>query len=145
MKHLTISVTVAVLSLAAPLHRASGALGKSTVGTSARVVRLVLRDGASRIVRLEGVGCDETICSRVAIGTRTIGNVSVNRTQFGEIAAVQDICDDEAVFVFKNGARRHMSIVRDNRVLYVIDADGRPQKINLGRLVSIDFDVQASR
>jgi hypothetical protein len=135
---------VATFALVMPLQTVHGAPSKDA-GAMTRTVRLELRDGSSKLVELDGVGCDESICSRVAVGARTVGNVVVNRTKFADITAVKNITGETAVFVFKDGTTRQVSVIPDNRMLYVIDSARRTRKIHLGELISIDFDVRAAR
>jgi hypothetical protein len=108
------------------------------------VIQLWFRDGSGQTVQLNGVGCDESICSRTIVNTRAVGRAAVDHTRLDEIALVRDINDGDAVVVLKDGSTRRVSVVPDNRVLYVIGADGRRQKIRLGQLTSIQFDVHQS-
>ena len=136
-----LSMILATFALVMPLQTVHGAPSKNA-GAMLRAVRLELRDGSSKLVQLDGVGCNESICSRVAVTSRTVGNVMVNRTLFADISAVRDITGGSAVFVFKNGTTRRVSIIPDNRVLYVIDA-GHSQKIGLDDIRAVDFSVDA--
>jgi hypothetical protein len=138
------SAVLALALLAVPLHVVGGPARGSTA-QAARLVRVGLKDGSSKIVRFDGVGCNESICSRVAVNSRTVGDVIANRTRFDDIAAIQEICDDTALFVFKDGTKRRVSVVPDNRVLYVIGADGNTQKISLAGVLSIDFNPSNSK
>jgi hypothetical protein len=135
---LCISAGLAAILFAVSPHVVSGA-ASSDADQAPRPVRVTLRDGSSKVVRLDGVGCDESICSRVAVVSRTVGNIIMDRTRFETIAAVREIADNSAVFVLRDGRIRRVSVVPDNRVLYVIAADGRRQKIGLRELQSIDF------
>jgi hypothetical protein len=139
------SVVLAVVLFIVPLHVVSGTPAKESMVQAARLVRLDLRDGSSKVVRLDGVGCDVSICSRVAVNSRTVGNVVVNRTRFDTIAAIREISDDSAVFVSKDGSTRRVSVIPDNRVLYVIASDGHTQKIGLRQVKSIQFNPMDSQ
>jgi hypothetical protein len=146
MKRLiAISVVSAAVLFIVPLHVVSGAPSKESAAQGTRLVRLGLQDGSSNVVRLDGVGCDESICSRVAVNSRSVGNAIVNRTRFDTIAAIREIADDSAVFVLKDGTARRVSVIPDNRVLYVIAADGHTQKIGLRQVKSIQFDPKDSQ
>jgi hypothetical protein len=114
------------------------------VKDSGRLIRLNVRDGSTLIVTLDGVGCDDTICSRVAVNARSLGNVIANRTRFADIAAIRDISEAAATFVLRDGTTHRLSVVPDNRVLYVFDANHRAQKISLQRLTSVEFDATGS-
>lgn len=136
---LTCAVLAAILA-AVPLYAKRGARTDSPQH-SLRVIRLTMRDGSSRVGQLDGVGCEERICSRVAVNTRLLGNVIANPTHFADIAAIRAISDATATFVLKDGTTRQLSVVPDNRVLYVLDAHRRTQKIDLRRVVSVDFNA----
>lgn len=146
MKRLiAISVVSTAALLIVPLHVVSGAPGKESTAQGTCLVRLGLHDGSSKVVRLDGVGCDEWIYYRVAVNSRAVGNVIINRTRFDTIAAIREIADDSAVFVLKDGTTRRVSVIPDNRVLYVSAADGRTQKIGMRQVQSIDFNPKGSK
>src|SRR5581483_4520648 len=64
--------------------------GQSIQGhVSSLVARLTMHDGATRTVRLEGVGCSQSICSRTAIKAKTASDTLV-RTWFDSLAAIKD-------------------------------------------------------
>jgi hypothetical protein len=118
---------------------ASPARGSAHEQPSSPVARLVLRDGTCRLVRLEGVGCFESICSRVAVRNRSVGDMTANLTPFDMISGMKDMTDDEALFVLNDGSTRRVSINRDNRVLYIANPDGRHEKIEFRDVKSLDF------
>ena len=140
MRTLMTSAIAAAILTAIPMYaeRASS----ERVEQSGQLIRLNVRGGSSQVVTLDGVGCDETICSRVAVNARSLGNVIANRTRFADIAAIRDISEAAATFVLRDGTKRRLSVVPDNRVLYVFDANHRAQKIGLQRLMSVEFDAQ---
>src|SRR5215471_19827080 len=141
MRTFMTSAVLATILTAMPMYAEHGAPSKH-LEHAGQVIRLNVRDGSSQIVTLDGVGCDETICSRVAVNARSLGNVIANRTRFADIAAIRDISEAAATFVLKDGTTHQLSIVPDNRVLYVFDANHRPQKISLQRLTSVEFDAK---
>lgn len=130
-----------LLVLLTPLTNVSAASTAESHVPVHRLVRLTLRDGSFRIARLDGVGCNESLCSRIAMNTQTIGSAVVNHTRLADVAALRSIDGAGALFVFRDGSTHWLSVVPDNRVLYVIGADGRIQKVGLSRLTSIDFDI----
>ena len=140
MRTFVTSAMLATMLTAMPMYAERGATGEP-VDHAGRLIRLNVRDGSSQVVTLDGVGCDETICSRVAVNARSLGNVIANRTRFADIAAIRDISEASATFVLKNGTTHRLSVVPDNRVLYVFDANHRAQKISLERLTSVEFDA----
>ena len=96
-------------------------------------------NGASETITLEGVGCSEAICSRVAVRTKADDDPRVARTWFDTIAAIRDITSKDAVFVLKDGTTRRLSVVHDNRFLYFADERGGERKIDLAGIKSIEF------
>ena len=142
MRTLMTSAIAAAILTAIPMYaeRASS----ERVEQSGQLIRLNVRGGSSQVVTLDGVGCDETICSRVAVNARSLGNVIANRTRFADIAAIRDISEDAATFLLRDGTKRRLTVVPDNRVLYVFDANHRAQKISLQRLTSVEFDATGS-
>ena len=140
MRTFLTSAILATILTVMPMYAERGA-PSGHVEHAGQLIRLNVRDGSSQIVTLDGVGCDETICSRVAVNARSLGNVIANRTRFADIAAIRDISEATATFVLKDGTTRRLSVVPDNRVLYVFDANHRAQKISLQRLTSVDFNA----
>jgi hypothetical protein len=140
-------VTAAVLATiltVIPMYADRGASSEH-VEHAGTLIRLNARDGSSQMVTLDGVGCDETICSRVAVNARSVGNVIANRTRFADIVAIRDISEGTATFVLRDGTIHRLSVVPDNRVLYVLDANHRAQKIGLQRLTSVEFNAPQPR
>jgi hypothetical protein len=126
---------------------ASGALrtvpSEAQAGRSSIVARMTLVDGSSRTVAFDGVGCSEAMCSRVAIRGKAGGDSRVTRTWFDTIATIKDITSEDALFVLKNGTARRLSVVHDNRFLYVADPNGVGEKIDLAGVKSVEFLAQA--
>jgi len=143
MRTFMTSAVLATILTAMPMYAERGASSEHAEHTG-QLIRLNVRDGSSQIVTLDGVGCDETICSRVAVDARSVGNVIANRTRFADIAAIRDISEGTATFVLKDGTTHRLSVVPDNRVLYVFDANHRAQKISLQRLTSVEFNTSGS-
>src|SRR6516164_1781987 len=143
MRRFMTSAMLTTILTAMPMYAEPGAQSEH-VEHAGQLIRLNLRDGSSQTVTLDGVGCDETICSRVAVNARSLGNVIANRTRFADIAAIRDISESTATFVLKDGTTHRLAVVPDNRVLYVFDANHRSQKISLQRLTSVEFDTSGS-
>jgi hypothetical protein len=109
-------------------------------GDSARrVARMTLASGGSRTVTLEGVGCSDTICSRVVVLSRPKGDSRSTKTSLDAIAVIKEITADDALFVMKNGTTQRLSVVRDNRFLYFADERGAAGKIDLAGVASVEF------
>jgi hypothetical protein len=143
MRSFMTSAVLATILMAMPMYAERRAPSEH-LEHAGQVIRLNVRDGSSQIVTLDGVGCDETICSRVAVNARSLGNVIANRTRFADIAAIRDISEAAATFVLKDRTTHRLSVVPDNRVLYVFDANHRAQKISLQRLTSVEFNASGS-
>lgn len=104
-------------------------------GMTAKVTQL---DGVTRTVKLEGVGCSASICSRTAIKGKSAHDAIVE-TWFDSIAAITDTTDKDALFVMRDGAQRRMSLMTDFRVLYVTNPSGVAEKLDLAKVKSIEF------
>ncbi len=114
--------------------------GQQTVGghLSGLAATITMRDGATRTVRLEGVGCPQAICSRTAIKAKT-GADSLVQTWFDSLAAITDTTPSDALFVLKDGTSRRMSLVYDFRVLYLANRLGGTERLDLAKVQSIEF------
>jgi hypothetical protein len=97
-----------------------------------------MRDGATRTVKLEGVGCARSICSRTAIKAKTQAD-SLVRTWFDSLAAIKDTTASDALFVLKDGTSRRMSLVNDFRVLYLATSLGGTDRLDLARVRAVEF------
>ena len=98
MRTFMTSAVLATILTVMPMYAERG-VPSEHVERAGQSIRLNVRDGSSQIVTLDGVGCDETICSRVAVNARSLGNVIANRTRFADIAAIRDISEGTATFV----------------------------------------------
>jgi hypothetical protein len=100
---------------------------------------VTMADGTTRVIRLEGVGCTVSVCSRVRAKETKAGSLWLD-----EIASLREISQNEdgsvqAVAIFKDGSRRATSIIDGNRILYVDGRSGRIERLDLSRLTQIDF------
>ena len=100
--------------------------------------KLALADGTTQMVRLQGVGCSVSMCSRTMIRS-TADRGSVQSTQLNQIAAIHDTSDGQTEFVMKDGSARRLAIVPENRYLYFERTHGAPAKVDLGHLKSLEF------
>lgn len=99
---------------------------------------LTMTDGTTRAVNLEGVGCPESMCSRVK--ARELAN-SIWLDGLASVSGISQTAGPvTATFKFKNGTERQASIVATNRVLYVQRPLGFTEKIDLGSVSKIDFE-----
>jgi len=135
-------VTVTVLIVVAGARWAVPA--ESKAGQSSIVARMTLANGSSRTVTLEGVGCSEAICSRVAIRGIASGDSRATRTWLDTITTIKDISSEDALFVLKDGTARRLSVVHDNRFLYFVHQNGVGGKIDLAGVKSVEFLARAS-
>jgi hypothetical protein len=98
-----------------------------------------MTDGTARSIVLQGVGCNASMCSRVAIE-----NVKLERLWLDGLSSIREISHDAAgpvtaILRFKDGVERNESIVPDNRVLYIEGRWGGTEKLDIARLARIDF------
>jgi hypothetical protein len=99
---------------------------------------LTMADGTIRAIRLEGVGCPESMCSRVK--ARELAN-SIWLDGLASVSGISRTAGAvNAIFKFKNGTERQASIIAVNRVLYVRGTFGFTEKIDLGSVSKIDFE-----
>ena len=102
------------------------------------MAKITMRDGTTRAVKLEGVGCLQSICSRTAIKAKAKADLLV-RTWFDSLVAINDITASDALFVLKDGTSRRMSLVNDFRVLYVASWLGGTDRFDLSRVKAVEF------
>lgn len=138
MRVLRISCIAAALVI--PAFRSGGASLPSQVDghRSGMMARVVSADGTSRTVKLEGVGCTESMCSRVFIRS-TDENGAPVQTWLDSIASVKDAGEGGGLLVMRDGTERRLSFVPDFRILYVSNPNGRAEKLNLTTIRSIEF------
>jgi hypothetical protein len=115
------------------------AAGEDREHLSSLTAKLTFLNGESRTVVLEGVGCTSSMCSRVLVNGRKPGDSVITKTWLDSIAAIQDVTKDDALFVFRDGTQRRLSVVPLNRVLYVKGRWGSYEKIGLSTLRSLEF------
>jgi hypothetical protein len=106
---------------------------------SALPVWMTLADGTRHAATLQGVGCTESMCSRVRALDRQAESIWLDG-----LTCVRDISGSRsgpvhAMFVFKDGTERPASITETNRVLYLTDDRGRERRVDLTSLRRIDF------
>lgn len=117
----------------------SDVYGQSTQGhLSSLVARITMHSGATRMVKLEGVGCSQSICSRTAIKAKTASDTLV-RTWFDSLAGIKDTTARDALFVLKDGTSHRMSLINDFRVLYLANQLGRTERLDLATVKSVEF------
>ena len=105
---------------------------------SGLMAKVTMRDGATRTVKLEGVGCARSICSRTAFNAKLQTDSRV-RTWFDSLAAIKDITASDALFVLKDGTSRRMSLVNDFRVLYLANSLGGTDRLDLAKVNALEF------
>ena len=107
---------------------------------SALPMTLTLTDGAQQTAILQGVGCKESMCSRVRAQEWTWDNFWLD-----ELASIRQISGQQngplqVVLGFKNGSERSATVIETNRILYVSDRNGRSRTVDLGSLTQVDFN-----
>ncbi len=147
MKIFLFPIRLAVLAAAITAIGAVGATqsapmpaaGEAREHLSSLTAKLTLLNGESRTVVLEGVGCTGSMCSRVLVHGRKPGDPVITKTWLDSIAAIRDVAKDDALFVFRDGTQRRLSVVPLNRVLYVKSRWGSDEKIDLMTVRSLEF------
>lgn len=99
---------------------------------------ITMPNGTARTVRLEGVGCSVAICSRTEIKGKTEAR-SFLGTWLDAISAIKPTTPNRATLTMKDGSERAISLVTDFRVLYVTNASGGSEKIDLASTKSVEF------
>jgi hypothetical protein len=107
---------------------------------SALPVTLTLTDGAQQTAILQGVGCKESMCSRVRAQEWTWDSFWLD-----DLASIRKISGGrrgplQVVLGLKNGGERPATVIETNRILYVTDARGRSRTVDLGSLTQVDFN-----
>jgi hypothetical protein len=125
-----VSLVVAASAVAIPRQGVTG---------ETRALRLTFRDGSSKVVELSGVGCDESLCSRVAVRGKIDGDPRVTAMWFDTIAKIHDVRRDDVAVTMKDGTTRRLAISPDNRVIYFVDQRGREEKLKLSNVTSAEF------
>ena len=138
---LMVVVLVSASGLAADLGGESSRTQEVAARTQQLRVRLTSQSGSSRVAALDGVGCTEAICSRVAIRTRAISSdeAGVTLVNFDAIAAMRMHRPGVATIDFVDGSSRQVVIPAENRVLYLLDDSHHTEKLNISELSAIEF------
>jgi hypothetical protein len=108
--------------------------------------KITMPDGSSRSIIVQGVGCIVGMCSRVAVRSKessarlaAAGLHKEMSTWLDSLAAIKDITENDALFVFKDGSTRRLSIVNGNRFFYFTNAHFASGKIDVMKVRSIEF------
>jgi hypothetical protein len=96
------------------------------------------RDGTTRVVKIDGVGCSASICSRTLIKGKTDPE-SVVKTWLDSISAIRETTSTDALFVLKGGSRRRFSFMGDFRVLHLETRLGISERLDLALIKSVEF------
>jgi hypothetical protein len=106
---------------------------------SALQVTLTLADGTRHAATLQGIGCTESMCSRVRAQDHQAATIWLDG-----LASVRQISGAasgpvQVVLGFKDGTERATSIRETNRVLYLTDEHGHARTVDLARLTRLEF------
>lgn len=121
-----------------------GMLGPVAIATSAAnrtsgfSARLTLPNGDTQLVKLEGVGCTVSICSRTHIEGHA-RNASLEAVEFDAIRKIESIPQNRVTLLMKDGSSQAMSLVTDFRVLYLRSESGAPEKLDFSEVKSVEF------
>ncbi|MBZ5673386.1 MAG: hypothetical protein LAP61_04000 [Acidobacteriia bacterium] len=138
MKILRIGCVAMLMSIPALRSGAANLPSQVEGHRSGLTARVTSADGTSRSIKLEGVGCTESMCSRVFIRSKSANGVPL-QIWLDSVASIKDSTDRDAVFVMKNGTEQRLAYVTDFRVLYVSNRVGRTEKLDLGKIRSLEF------
>ena len=105
---------------------------------SGLMAKITMRDGYTRTVKLEGVGCAQSMCSRTAIKAKTHAD-SLVRTWLDTLSAIKNTTPTDALFVLKDGTSRRMSLVNGFRVLYLGTRLGGADRLDLAMVKAVEF------
>lgn len=136
---MVLPVIVTVFGAMGGAWTSSPLVGEEREHRSSLTAKLTLLSGATRAVTLEGVGCSSSMCSRVSVNGTFARESVVSRTWLDSIAMIRDVTRDDALFVFKDGSERRLSVVPLNRVLYLRNQWGGREKLDLTRVKSLEF------
>jgi hypothetical protein len=132
-----LAITIGI-AVAYGIGSASYTVGEIEGHSSSLPAKLTMTDGNERRVTLEGVGCPTGMCSRVK--AREFDKV----IWLDGLASVRNISHEagavSVTLAFKDGTERQAQIVVTNRVLYLRQALGRTEKLDMGNVDRIDFD-----
>jgi len=109
--------------------------------TADLMIRITPLNGPSRVETLDGLGCSEAICSRVFVRTfvEDEGRTVTRDIPLDTVAAMESLGGGHARVRFINGTSQRLMVPVGWRVLYLLDDVGRPQKVDLSELHSIEF------
>ncbi len=105
---------------------------------SGLTARITLPNGTVQMAKLEGLGCSQSICSRVAIKGKA-GDNSLASFWLDSIAAIKDTTENGALLVMKDGTGQRISLVTDFRVFYLANQSRGPEKLDLREIKSLEF------
>jgi hypothetical protein len=106
---------------------------------SALPVTLTFADGTRHAAVLQGVGCTESMCSRVRAQDNRADSIWLDG-----LATVRQISGATSgplhvVLGFRDGTARAATIRETNRILYLTDTRGRGRTLDLAALTQVDF------
>lgn len=103
-------------------------------------VTLTLANGTRHAATLQGVGCTESMCSRVRAQDNRADSIWLDG-----LASVREISGAssgslDVVLSFRDGTQRAASIRETNRILYLTDSRGHDRILDLASLTQLDFN-----
>jgi hypothetical protein len=141
MKTLRISCVAVVLMTPALTVGGANLPAQVEGHRSGLTAKVVAADGTSRTVKLQGIGCSESMCSRVFLRSKTEEGVP-QKTWLDSIASITRRTANDALLVMKDGSERRVTLVPDFRVLYVSNAAGLAEKLDLDKIRLLEFVSQ---
>ena len=105
---------------------------------SGLTAKITMADGTNRTARFEGVGCSASICSRTVIKAEGEDKSPVS-TWLDSLSAITDTTANDALFISKDGTRRRLTLLKDFRVIYIVNRTAGTDKVDLAKVKSIEF------
>ena len=139
MTHTALRMSLAVILFGSAASKLKPAEPSSNDGhQSGLAARITMPDGTLRMVRLEGIGCSVSICSRTEIKGKTDAH-SLLSTWLDAISSIKVTTPNRAILAMKDGSQRMISLVTDFRVLYVRNGWVSSEKVDLADIRSVEF------
>jgi hypothetical protein len=133
-------IAVALLSPIALTRGGATLLPEAEQGHESGLFAVVtMTDGTIQTVKVEGVGCTVSMCSRTRIEVKNERN-SLERVWLDSISVIRETSGSSALFLMKDGTQRRLSLLTGFRVLYLGSGPGLPAKLDLGKVRSLQFN-----
>lgn len=133
-----LSVAMVCAALAMTAFVGAGVSGSPPSHVAGLSVKITAQDGRTRIIRLDGVGCTASMCSRTMMKAKAERDALAQLWLDG-IAAIRDTTDHDALFDMRDGTQKRLALVKDSRVFYLTAESGHSEKMDIAATRSIEF------